>query len=386
MVALVYRPTRGRNCAFECRKQSDAEAELDARAASAKDQGTLFYQQSVLFAADTVAVERFDTIMLPNCLVIGAPRSGTTSLYEYLHAHPEIYMSPVKEPDFFARHSLDIAHLPAPGSSSTPDEEVRRMADLQADMDQYTALFNGAGNIKRRGEASAIYLGHPTAAAHIRRYIPDVKMIAVLRDPSERIHSHYVHASRVHSDFGSTKADEKEGLAEFTTVVDRAYRDGYSDPALTDPEVWVRSGFYFRHLSRFYSLFPKEQLRVFLFEDLVRDPKNLMAEIYRFLDVADDFALPTTEAFNASVVPRNRGLFRFFTTRNPVMQFARSLAPPKLRAAAMRTRNRVLSDSKPTLSPDMRRKLVSIYRDDIQQLQEMLGRDLSAWLTESGGK
>src|ERR1041385_5269636 len=94
-----------------------------------------------------------------------------------------------------------------------------------------------------------------------------------LRDPAERIYSHYVHAVRVHTDHG---IDVSGAWEEFMGVVDRAYREGYSEPAATDPEVWVRSGFYFQHLTRFRSLFPEEQLRVFLFEDLLRDAKALM--------------------------------------------------------------------------------------------------------------
>jgi hypothetical protein len=328
--------------------------------------------------------------MLPNCFVIGAPRSGTTSLYEYLNAHPDVYMSPVKEPDFFSRPSLDAVHRPDPGSTRTPEEDARRTAALQADLDRYLALFDGASDMKIRGEASAIYLGHPTAAEHIRRYVPDAKLIAILRDPAERIHSHYVHAKRIYAEFGRTGPSGRGGgrslEEEFTGVVDRAYCDGFSEPATTDPEVWLRTGFYFQHLTRFRCLFPEEQLRVFLFEDLVRDAKGLMADIFHFLEVDEAFILPTTAAFNASVVPRNRGLFRLLTTRNSVMRFARSASPTLIRAVAMRTRNRVFASGKPTLDPELRRKLVGIYREDIKQLQGLLGRDLSAWLDETSGR
>lgn len=324
--------------------------------------------------------------MLPNFMVIGAPRSGTTSLYEYLRAHPDIYMSPVKEPDFFAYPSLDAVHRPDPNIAVAPEEEARRKAALEADMTAYVALFEGANAQKRRGEASALYLGHPTAPEHIRRYIPDAKLIAILRNPSERIHSHYIHDQRIRAEYGNTTNKKKEEHHDFHAVVERAFREGFSEPATNAPEVWVRSGFYYKNLTRFRSFFPQAQLKIFLYEDLVRDANTLMADIFRFLDVDDSFVLPTTEAFNASVVPRNRRLFRFFTTRNPVMQFARALAPAGIRAAAMRTRNRVLADSKPTLDPELSRKLISIYRDDIQQLQTLLNRDLSTWLKEPSEK
>lgn len=323
--------------------------------------------------------------MLPNFLVIGAPRSGTTSLYEYLNAHPEIYMSPVKEPDFFCQRSLDAVYLPNLGGACTPEEGARRETALQADREQYEALFQEAGNAKRRGEASAIYLGHPTAAAHIRRLLPDVKLIAVLRDPVERAYSHYVHAQRIYGDFGSGEEGYRRTEEEFTRAVDRTYRTGVSEPASTDPEVWVRSGFYFEHLTRFRALFPEEQLRVFLFEDLTADTRATMAEIYRFLDVDNTFVLPTTAAFNASVVPRNAGLFRYFTRRNPVVRLARSLVPAGVRGAALQMRDRTLGGGKPAMDPELHRKLAAIYREDTVKLQNLLGRDLSAWLDTAPG-
>src|SRR5216117_2225448 len=96
------------------------------------------------------------TAMLPNALVIGAPRSGTTSVYEYMNAHPDVYMSPVKEPDFFNRPSLDAVPRTDSANMRTLEEDARHSPALQADLDQYVALFDGASDRKIRGEASAI--------------------------------------------------------------------------------------------------------------------------------------------------------------------------------------------------------------------------------------
>src|SRR5262245_18943620 len=109
---------------------------------------------------------------------MGAPRSGTTSLYEYLSPHPEVFMSPVKEPEFFSS-------CPSPPSA------------LDADLRRYLALFERAGDAKVRGEASTGYLAHPTAAIHVHRCVPDARLIAILRDPADRAHSHFVHSRRM---------------------------------------------------------------------------------------------------------------------------------------------------------------------------------------------
>ncbi len=321
--------------------------------------------------------------MLPNCFVIGAPRSGTTSLYEYLNAHPDVYMSPLKEPDFFSRPSLDAVEVTDDTASPRLEDAARSDPALRADFEEYAALFAKVGDEKIVGEASAIYLGHPTAAHHLRRYVPGAKLIAILRDPAQRAHSHFVHAQRIYAEYERSALDDtvtRSIADEFNQVVDEAYRNGPPEPAITDPQVWVRSGFYHQHLTRFQALFPSDQLIVFLYEDLVEDAQALMTSIFHFLAIDDTFTLPSTAAFNASVVPKSRTVFRFFTTRNPVMRYARAVAPTRLRDLAMRSRNRLLGGEKPPLDPDQRAKLVAIYHDDIERLQELLGRDLSSWL------
>jgi hypothetical protein len=322
---------------------------------------------------------------LPNFFVIGAPRSGTTSLYEYLDAHPDVFMSTVKEPDFFIHPSLALAHPLGGTERADLDADAARLEELAKHLQSYRALFAGASGQARVGEASAIYLGNPLAPWHLRGYVPDAKLIAVLRNPTERAFSHLVHAKRIYAEHGQVSAIGAEGMSvddAFAAAVDKALRDGPFDETTSDPEVWVQSGFYHLHLTRFLSYFPAEQLKVFLFEDLAQRPREVMREIYGFLGIDDTFELPTTEAFNASVVPRSQRLFSFFTTKNSLMRKAKALAPTKVRGMALRTRNRLLGSAKPPPDPGLGSKLDAIYRDDILALQDHLGRDLSAWLSQ----
>jgi hypothetical protein len=319
--------------------------------------------------------------MLPNCIVIGAPRSGTTSAYEYLNAHPEVYMSPVKEPDFFANPILTSARQPAGADGRDGGTEAAE-TEVQAALAQYEKLFEGAGRAKIRGEASAVYMGDPMAAEHLRHYVPDAKMIAILRDPSERLHSHYMHAMRIRADFGAQEDEQQKRTRLYEEIIDRALRDGWAGPPTTDEEVWLNAGFYYRHLTRFRTLFPESQMIVFRFEEFTTDTRAVMSKVYRFLEIDESFTLPTTEAFNATTVPRNEEVFRFFTTRNPLFRFAKAMSPSWIRGAALRTRNKVLSASKPPLEVERRRKLISIYREDIVKLQDLLGWDLSSWMKD----
>jgi Sulfotransferase family len=325
---------------------------------------------------------------MPNFFVIGAPRSGTTSLYEYLAAHPDVFMSTVKEPDFFIRPSLALAHPLRGAERANLDADAARFDDLAQDLRSYRSLFASAAGQARVGEASAIYLGNPIAPWHLRAYVPDAKLIAVLRKPTERAFSHLVHAKRIYAEHGQVSAVGADGMSvdeAFAAAVDTALLNGPFDETTSDPEVWVQSGFYHLHLTRFLSYFPAEQLKVFLFEDLSHRPRELMREVFGFLGIDETFELPTTEAFNASVVPRNQRLFSFFTTTNSLMRKARALAPTKVRGIAMRTRNRLLGTGKPPADPGLSGKLDAIYRNDILALQDHLGRDLSHWLGEGSG-
>ena len=103
----------------------------------------------------------------PNLFVVGAPRAGTTSLYHYLRQHPEIYMSPLKEPHFF--------------SHSNPQSDT-----VVKHQDAYLRLFDAARGEKLRGEASPAYLADPDAPARIKDASPEAKIVAVLREPVSR--------------------------------------------------------------------------------------------------------------------------------------------------------------------------------------------------------
>src|SRR3712207_4104321 len=131
---------------------------------------------------------------LPNFLVIGAMKSGTTALYYYLEQHPEIYMSPVKEPNFFSQENA---------------------ADTVTHIGTYEQLFKGASGKKAIGEASHSYLYEPRAAAEIRRYVPKVKLIAILRNPIDRAYSHFLHMVRSGTepldDFAQALREEEAG-------------------------------------------------------------------------------------------------------------------------------------------------------------------------------
>lgn len=284
---------------------------------------------------------------LPNFLIIGAQKSGTTSLYEYLRQHPQVYMSPIKEPHFF---TYEGAHPPSPG--------------IVTNWFAYQALFSGAKEHHIAvGEASPSYLHAEYAPERIARYLPEVRLIAILRHPAERAFANWVH----NVEQGREQLDFREALA---AEEDRIRRGA-------DYAFWYKyKGFYYRHLSRYIALFPKEQIYICLFGDLHQQPWALLGDVFMFIGVNPDFQ-PRLERHNVSGLPvgiAGRIFSRLRKTR-AVRTVVKQLVPESVRALI---RSRVLV--RPRLDEDIRQSLVELYREDILRLQDLLARDLSSWL------
>lgn len=303
---------------------------------------------------------------LPTFFLIGATKSGTSSLYFYLKQHPDIFMSNVKEPGFF---------------SFPPDQEIwdvrngerQKNARAITDLATYQQLFADATE-KARGEATATYLYFPGTAERIRAAVPHAKLIAILRNPVERAYSAYLHHIR----------EGWEPCATFVEALDaepKRIEEGWSDLYH-----YQNGGFYYQQLSRFYSQFSAEQIKIFLYEDLVQDPQRVTQEIYDFVGVDPEFTPDTSTRYNISGVPKNpllHQVHRFLQRSNPFKNVAKHLLSGKMRSSLKRemiARIEAKNLRKPPLEEAAKARLLAAYRDDILALQDLLGRDLSHWL------
>ncbi|WMT58520.1 sulfotransferase family protein [Truepera radiovictrix] len=298
-------------------------------------------------------------------------KSGTSSLYIYLKQHPEIYLADIKEPHFFA---FD----PSPRASLEAAPGYRQKAKyMVTDRSAYEALFTAATPSQARGEASAMYLYYPGTAERIRAALPEVQLIAILRNPIERAYSAFLHQLRegneTLTDFGAALQLEEERIAQ-------DYMPMWH---------YTRAGFYFEQLSRYYAVFDPSQIHVYLYEDLQRDPLALVQELYRVIGVDPGFVPDTTKQYNRSGVPKNRLLHRvhrFLKGNHPIKTVGKRLLPLP---AAVRSRFKLnliaqieaANLKKPPLDPAVRAQLVERYRSDVLELQDLIGRDLSHWLT-----
>jgi hypothetical protein len=291
--------------------------------------------------------------MLPNFIVIGAAKAGTTALYWYLAEHPAVFMSEVKETNFFA-YGVDDAGRLIYGDPDVHQFPVKTLAE-------YEALFAEAAGVSAVGEASPIYLECPQAPGRIRATIPSARLICCLRHPVERAYADYL----MYLWRRGRRFD--------------AARDLTPDAVWARPESrWLAVSRYHAQLERYYAAFPREQIHVFLFDDLKKSNVDAVQGVYRFLGIDPSFVPDFETAHNVGGVPASPALESFLTNRN-----LRSLVEPWIPKRAtdwvrgLRTRN---MKKAPTLPAELRKELTERFRGDIRQTAALIGRNLDHWL------
>jgi hypothetical protein len=292
---------------------------------------------------------------LPNVLVIGAPRSGTSSLYSYLKQHPEVFMSPVKEARFFAYEGRTVDYAGPADAHTINRNTVTRLED-------YRALFDGRTGEPVYGEASPIYLYNPDAAANIRRHVPDCRLLCILRNPVERAYSDFLNMVRL----------GWEPLRDFAAAL---RREEARKQAGWGPFYHYRSkGYYGEQIARYLERFDREQLRIYRFEDFQSNTRAVMQDVYGFLGVDTAFVPEVERAHNRSGLPKSDALHRLLT--HPV---ARTVLRGPLRSLRTGLRDLNTRYEKPPLDPAVRTELQDAFQDDLDRLEGLIDRDLSAW-------
>ncbi|MCB0509676.1 MAG: sulfotransferase [Bacteroidetes bacterium] len=303
-----------------------------------------------------------NTGQLPNFLVIGAAKSGTSALYRYLKQHPEIFMSPVKEPHFFGYENQ-------PPNTQGPDDFVNTAI---TDLNEYRALFSQVTTEKAIGEASPTYIHLPRAVERIQHHVPNAKLIAILRHPADRAFSAYMHVIR----------DQRETVANFRD----ALRLEKERIAKNWGPIWhyTQVGFYHKHLKRYYDSFASEQIRVYLYEDFKAAPSTILRDIFQFLEINTEFTPDLQIQVNVSGTQKSRIFYNLihtlFDKPNPFKYTAQQLIPEPIRwRFTSYVRNKNLK--KQVIDPEVRQDLIGLFREDICKLQDLIDRDLTDWLT-----
>jgi hypothetical protein len=302
---------------------------------------------------------------LPNFLVLGAAKSGTTSLYRYLATHPEIYMSPVREPRYFA--------FPETRPILIGPKGIRRNQDpvIIWKTEDYLRLFEGRTSEPAAGEISPPYLYCECSPGAIQKMIPHAKLIAILREPSDRAFSQYCNNRR----------NGREPLRDFAAAL--AAEDKRIAAGWWYIYHYRNRGFYVKQLKRYLELFPREQMLVLLYDDMVADCDGLLEKICTFLGVDANYRFDTRERHNINNgIPRSLLFNRFLNSVGPMKQLVRALIPADVRLSTFQKMSDLNLGPKPLFDPNLRRELVSAFRPDVLELQKLIDRDLSAWLRD----
>ena len=292
---------------------------------------------------------------LPDFVIIGAPRAGTTSLYHILDRAPSICMSSIKEPRYFEREVGEGAFA------------TRRVSDRG----EYLSLWSNCGEGRIRGEASPVYLFDPGTPSAMAVEIPNARLILSVRHPVDRAISHYFFR------------EQRTGRSErsLRECIDSSLAAPISD---YERSYLIEPGMYGRNLLRWLQHYPMEQIHVVVFEELANEPAQVIDDLAGFLKVAppQDVGLSFRES-NAATLPRSRVASRVIHS-SVLRSLARRIHADQM---ARKWGERLLTSRSPrvsqTVSEDDRTLLNEIYREDVGVLSSLLQRDLPWNLTSS---
>lgn len=270
-------------------------------------------------------------------------------------------MSPVKETNFFALRGVTQPYGSGPGDSVGMGQTITEQRD-------YEALFADAGQFIVRGEASPLYLYSESASRNIASTIPDVKIIAMLRNPVDRAYSHY---SMMRRDGREPETNFLAALEMESGRIKAGWEWGWH---------YASVGFYGQQLQRYLRLFPRKNLLVLLYDDFCIDPKGVLTQICEFLRIRSDQDWYLAERYNRSGSAKFPALQRVFSTDHPIKKLSRRVVPQPIRHKVARSVMALnINHGVPGLSEATRASLLEQYTEDIALLECLIDRDLSHW-------
>jgi hypothetical protein len=289
----------------------------------------------------------------PNFFIVGAPRSGTTAMYEQLRQHPDVFMPHRKEPHFF-------------GSDLT-----QRLTPL--DEPAYRRLFEPGRGVKRRGEASVWYLYSERAPQEIRDYVPEARVIIMLRNPVDMIHSLYTHW------LFTGNEDIEDFEAALAAEPDRARGERLPANAIRPEGLRYRHIANFGpHVQRYFDAFGRDAVHVILYDDFRDSQPATYRRLLEFLEVDPDF-VPRISVINQSREVRSERLRSLASSRRFRRVMDRLPGPLGHSVRQGLKRMNVRREGRGPMDPDLRRRLTAEFAPDVERLGTILGRDLSAW-------
>lgn len=300
---------------------------------------------------------------LPNFFIVGAAKSGTTSLHHYLKQHPDIFLPSMKESFFFS----GLAKNSFSGIGSEYGQ------DIIEELGNYKKLFQDVKNEKAIGEACVAYLYfHERTINNIKAHLEKTpRIIMVLRDPAERAFSNYRHHVR----------DNIETL-NFEQAIDHSTLEKRKNQKWWWGFQYIDVGYYYNQAKAYIKAFGNENVRIYLYEDLEENTHEVINDLFGFLGLANNSNLDITTRYNVSEVHKSNNLQKFLY--NEDNKFKRVLRPAVLNILGKQNTESLVNYLKNKnllrMNPRTKKRLIRLYKDDILRLESLIERDLSAWL------
>ncbi len=297
------------------------------------------------------------TMRAPNFLIIGAYRSGTTSLSRYLSQHPDIFLPSLQEPSYFAFGPSGQRPHFMPMGADDPFRKPRT-----TDLDEYLELFAGAGNeVSYIGECSPEYLREESSADRIHRFDPDMRLLVSLRDP----------VNRAISDYSMQRRDGTDRAPSFAAAVDAIPEAGPIGAH------YLETGFYGRQLSNVLEYFPRDQVYVLIAERWQTDPSSALAGVVSWLGADPTYPFVVDHAQNPSGRPTNRLAATYFRSRARLAPLLGRRVPGAAKARLERATSSWLEPI--NVSAEVRAEVAATFSDDLAQLSGLLDDPLDCW-------
>jgi hypothetical protein len=288
-------------------------------------------------------------MVLPTFLIVGAGKSGTTSLRRYLESHPQVFIPNFKECSYFS-------NMPEFRGPKDAGYNRRRLRTIE----EYESVFSSVRDEVAIGENSPDYLYyHEESVRNIVRVLgDDTRIIAILRNPVDRAYSNYWYFRAL--------GRERESFERALELEARRQQENWQWMYL-----YRAAGLYADQLRSFLDTF--KSVKIYLFDDLVAAPEELIPDMYRFLGVDSGWRAPPVR-HKATLAPRSLLLHRVC---NRIDRLTPASAPATVRRWLEIVRRE--NQRRPAMQSETRASLAAFYRDDVDRLASLTGLDLSRW-------
>lgn len=293
----------------------------------------------------------------PNFLIVGAAKSGTTSLHYYLQQHPDVYLPGQKELHYFAREQM-LRLSGGPGDKNVLSHVCRTKEEYES--------FYARVQQTAAGDISPSYLYFSEVSRKIKEELHAPKIIMVLRNPVEKAFSQYMHLVR----------DNRETLGFYDALMAEKERIERSWAAIWR---YAESSLYFSRVQTYLDVFGEQNVRIFLYDDLVKSPERLVRELLEFIGVDPQRRIDFAKVHNRSGKPRSRFVANLLTRPNPLRDMAKRILPSDMTYMLKLRLQDLNTGAKGTIDSRSRAYLKDFCAEDVQSLQQIVGRPLN-WL------